>query len=426
MSSCNICVENFNMSNRRKIICLYCNFESCVKCAQQYLLTTNSEPMCMNCNKIWNKKFLNTNFNKNFLNKSLKNHRENILFDKEKGLLPFTQILVENQIKTEKLTTEINSIKYKIKELQFQLYELQVEKERLKDANYNGCNSTKTTFTKTCSNNDCRGFLSHNWICGLCNKKTCKNCHELEEDEHKCLDENVETAKLLSKDTKGCPNCGVKIFKIEGCSQMFCTECHTAFNWNTGKIEKGVIHNPHYFEWIRKNGNNNLDRNPLDIHCGREIDYEFIIRFIRLIDTYPSYPYQINDKLIEFCRYINDIRYVIIPKYRVDRIRNNQDIRIKYMRNIIDEDSFKRLLQKREKEMSKNSEICNIFGMFTMCGTDIIYRCYNALTSASNTRTQDIKNQVVVELNTLIDYTNEQFTEISKIYDSKFILINNL
>ena len=42
------------------------------------------------------------------------------------------------------------------------------------------------------------------------------------------------------------------ISKIDGCNQMWCTQCHVAFDWKTGAIQNSV-HNPHYFEWLRKN-----------------------------------------------------------------------------------------------------------------------------------------------------------------------------
>jgi hypothetical protein len=35
---------------------------------------------------------------------------------------------------------------------------------------------------------------------------------------------------------------------------MWCTQCRKAFNWRTGRIEADG-HNPHYFEWLRRNGN---------------------------------------------------------------------------------------------------------------------------------------------------------------------------
>jgi len=58
---------------------------------------------------------------------------------------------------------------------------------------------------------------------------------------------------------------------VRNCDQMWCTQCHTAFNWRTGRIES-VVHNPHYFEWLRRNGNA-VPRNPGDIPCQNEITH---------------------------------------------------------------------------------------------------------------------------------------------------------
>jgi hypothetical protein len=109
--------------------------------------------------------------------------------------------------------------------------------------------SEKKTFIKPCPAKDCRGFLSNKWICGLCNTVVCKDCHEIKgvkskidiikEDEvenevknevdseskdenndrfnHKCDQNNIETAKALDRETKGCPKCGTRIYKIDGC-----------------------------------------------------------------------------------------------------------------------------------------------------------------------------------------------------------------
>jgi hypothetical protein len=33
---------------------------------------------------------------------------------------------------------------------------------------------------------------------------------------------------------------------------MWCVVCRTAFSWNTGLIEDGHIHNPHYYQFLRE------------------------------------------------------------------------------------------------------------------------------------------------------------------------------
>ena len=128
---------------------------------------------------------------------------------------------------------------------------------------------------RTCSDSNCRGLLSTQWKCATCEKYTCKECLVLkdtrEDNGHVCKMEDVETAKLLASDTKPCPKCRVPIYKIMGCDQMWCTECHTGFSWRTGNIETR-IHNPHFYEYQRERNNGQAPRNHGDMECGRTIE----------------------------------------------------------------------------------------------------------------------------------------------------------
>lgn len=124
-----------------------------------------------------------------------------------------------------------------------------------------------------CPGEGCRGFLNEAWVCGVCDLSVCRHCQVgLEEDEvapercaditeacaegkhwHICNPDQVATARMLARDTKPCPKCKALISKIDGCDQMWCTQCQTPFSWITGQVEEGRVHNPHYYEWMRRN-----------------------------------------------------------------------------------------------------------------------------------------------------------------------------
>jgi hypothetical protein len=139
-----------------------------------------------------------------------------------------------------------------------------------------------------CPGEGCRGFLDEKWICGVCDMSVCSHCHiGLGEDEvveerhgsaavdqapegkrwHICNPDQIATARLLARDTKPCPKCKALISKIDGCDQMWCTQCQTAFSWQTGQVEEGRVHNPHYYEWQRRN-KGSVPREPGDVVPG--------------------------------------------------------------------------------------------------------------------------------------------------------------
>ena len=100
---CSICCEKINISNRKDIKCLYCNYVACRECIVQFLLININEPNCMNCKKVWNREFLCNNFTKTFINNDYRDYRQKLLLDKEKALLPATQIIVEAMNNKQKL-----------------------------------------------------------------------------------------------------------------------------------------------------------------------------------------------------------------------------------------------------------------------------------------------------------------------------------
>ena len=512
---CEICAEQVKFNKNNKVIkCPYCQFKACRNCCETYLLSQTIEK-CMNptCGKTWTRKFITDEFSKSFIHGSLKNHKKNILFEREKSMLPDTQSVVEEENHIEKLKElietsyeeqrketlelrhKLSSLRFHIKDIEYdyqqkiqikntndsmdaiyiqraQLMNLKeqkgllertitsIENKRVEYRNHikkqMGIDSKKRckSFIRSCPSENCRGFLSSQWKCGICDCWTCPDCHVIKiPEQHVCNPNDIATAKLLSNDTKPCPNCKTGIFKIDGCDQMFCTQCHTGFSWKTGEIET-KIHNPHYFEWIRKTTSNDaeMERNPLDVICGREINHPFIYN----IATYLSS--KITDKnstkALNICRSIIHVSEVEIPKYQVDDIIDNQDLRILYLRQKITEENFKTELHRRIKKQDYKREHFQLLAMFKNTATDILYRyfdtlqtdnkniiqlfvpnhsthCYsnNCLTTCYNPRrfrdsplyTNEEKEEmynksdaILNEIDSLVDYVNECLKTIAK------------
>lgn len=425
---CNVCTNTFNKTSRKEIKCI-CQFSACRECVKAYIESRIEEPCCMNCKVQWDREFMTKNFEKSYMQKQFKQHREKLLFEKEVKLLPSTQIHVENQIKIEDMEQVKRDLLEKIQRLQLEYGSINEKIMQRK----NTVPTEKREFVRQCPNNECKGFLSTSLKCPLCNVWACGECREIkgytseQKDAHVCNKDILENIKMMQKDSKACPKCAKMIFKIEGCNQMYCTPefggCGVTFDWRTLKIETGTIHNPHYFEWIRKNGGV-PDRNPLDIQCGREIDNRFINEFAHQLGTRPRMHYNANKKtkdILDIAREIVHIRNVEQPRFRVTN-EDNLDIRIMYMRNKLNKEEFMNIIQKRDKHNSKKNEINNVLAMYVNCVTDILYRAYD---DVHNNQTKADVNNYVKEIDRLIVYTNECFEKISKSYNCKVYSILN-
>ena len=383
IESCLICCEDFNKSNHKLIGCQYCNYKVCSTCAETYLLNTTLDAHCMNpeCKKAWSHEFISNIFTKKFVSGTYKKRREELLFERERSLLPETQPYAEymkqihdveiliNPINEKMIKTKVEINKYqneywritntdqkleyhkKLLDLKVQLFTLKSEKEfltykqaiiqrKLSGDNIN--QDEKRTFVRACPSNTCKGFLSTAWKCGLCEVRVCAQCHEIKETkeqydarhpkegqvepapEHTCKPENVETAKLLKNECKNCPKCAASIFKLEGCDQMWCPMCQTAFSWRTGKVETGTVHNPHYYEYLRRQNNGVIPRNPGDIPCGGlPTAYDIRKHLERLKVIGITY-----NNILHLHRIHGHINAVEIPHYTVNNVVNeNRDLR---------------------------------------------------------------------------------------------------
>jgi len=384
MASCSVCCDSLNRSTRKPVQCGYCDLAVCRACTGRYLLDTALDPHCMGCRKPWNREFLDLNMTKVFVNGLLKAHHSEILFEREKCLLPAAQLELERIDRVREI--------YKLLENGGEERTRGVLLRELDDIQ--GARRTaapvpvKAMQCRKCPTTECRGFLS-DWKCSLCNLKTCNKCGETQGDEHVCESGAVETFTLLKNDTKGCPGCGEMIFKISGCSQMWCPSCHTAFDWNTLQIETGRIHNPHYYDFHRKAGT--LQREPGDVPCGGRMTIREVMNKFGADEFFMDF----HRAARHFEAFDLDGRYRLVPI-------NTLPLRIRYLRGELSEEKFKRFLEQEDKAYKKTAEIRAVIQMFVDTVDGIL---------------RDGDNPMYM-LTTLRDYFNETMRVIAKRYNS--------
>lgn len=410
---CSVCDECFNLSNHKKVNCPFCDFSSCTGCNERYLLDTTQDAHCMSCRKGWTRETLMNNFTAKFVTKTYKERRENLLLDRERSLMPETQPFVELEKERRGIDLQIEELHIKrrkcyeelnvhqqttIQEIgriwgiedsthsQIKWHDISQEHQkkvnnidtdiRTKDwtqkfllqiiTSQKSAGLDKRKFVRACPHENCKGFLSTAWKCGLCDNWTCPDCHEVKGKDrdaaHVCDPNNIATAQLLAKDSRNCPSCASLIFKINGCDQMWCTQCHTAFSWRTGQIETHRIHNPHYYEYQRASGT--IRREPGDVLCGGLPDWYSI----RLNVANNSSTRQI---IANAYRSHAHCQYALLPKYRVQQQNSNRDLRIQYMIGDIDEATFKKKIQQREKANQKKNDIYQVLEMYMTVIVDL-------------------------------------------------------
>ena len=156
---------------------------------------------------------------------------------------------------------------------------------------------------------------------------------------------------------------------LRNCSQIWCVTCKTPWDWNTGKIvTKGVIHNPHYYEWLRRNGGD-MARNPADVPCGGFPNgYE-----LRQVNRCAS-P-RIANYFFEFHRLCMETQEHSERGFRSHLDQDGlQRVHVRFLLGDFEEKEWGRQLATAEKKRKRDTEIQEVFAAFRMVAVELLNR----------------------------------------------------
>jgi hypothetical protein len=446
-----------NKSTRKPVTC-YCDFTACMQCCKKYLLEESvTEPKCMKCNVGWTIEFIVNNMNRSFYIKDFRLHMAQVMMDKEKAYLPAAQVQAEEtkliRIHSKKLKNlkndiiemklilddvreeyrtclininrdeeEFKKIKKEYIDYREGILRMEIEKEEcefmIAYINHNPIkvyDTERKKFMMHCRTEECRGFLSTQWKCELCEKYTCNNClesigtfEEKKSEKHKCKKEDVESAELIKKETKACPSCGVPITRILGCASMFCVECNTGFNWNSLKIQTGNIDNPHYIEW--RNKQTGPRRTMGDLPCG---GLPFSIP-----DEIRYCGPELYDFMTDLLQSVSHVSRIVMGRYIPVGDNKLLDLRVKYLLGEITEAQWMLKLAIIQKTNSFRHCVTQVLQMYTYT---MVHLFRNLVESPSFKKGIIPKNKREIydmckEIILLWDYSDSELNKIHEVY----------
>jgi hypothetical protein len=163
------------------------------------------------------------------------------------------------------------------------------------------------------------------------------------------------------------------------------------------------VHNPHYFEWLRRNGG---VAPPPDQNAECLTPNE-------IIDAVLHYNAG-HRELLNWCRYMRHFQ-MVLRQYQ-GQLRNMEDdhkkhnLRVQRLVGEITDDGWKVALQRMEKAHLKARRVIEVLELYCQAGTDLLRQ------SLLETSVKDDVCQQLVELRT---YCSEQMEKIRKRFNNE-------
>lgn len=433
MGDCTICLSPYTSTLRKQIKCPFCPLVSCLTCVKRYMLESVQDAHCMGCKRAWNRDFIDAATTIAWRRGALKTHREDMLVDREKARLPLLQPRIEARVQAEEMSATIAAENKRCHQMEIQVATMRENVLRLHrrqqrlfgvangtvaPADLDGPGEKKEVraFTQKCPAEDCRGFLSSQWKCGTCQVWVCPDCcvpkGRDKDSPHTCDEGQKATAQLIRKETRPCPKCGEGISKVDGCDQMWCITCKTPFSWTTGKLVFGVVHNPHYYQWLRQQNGGEAPRVAGDVPCGGLVGFYSLQRN-------PSIPKKYMREIENIHRITAELHDGILRQYpRLDEIPDNGDLGIEYTLKRITMEQWKKELWSRETKREKGLDLRGPLDLFVNVSSEVLRQMAAQMTP------EEFMN-LLGQLRTLRGYVNDEIEKIGKRYSCMVPKITN-
>jgi len=437
---CSICCQPFTSTRRKPIKCKNpeCGDICCLECFETALLTNDSTvPRCMFCDESIQLSYIREQCTLSFCNKKFLEKRVTNEVGSWESRLPDWQdhvILIKAKREHQRLREDYSK---RAQEFYKMGHDVMSEFYSIPEpqlSHIKGNKDNKLAFVQKCPSGDCNGFLSAAWKCGICENFFCSKCRAQKngknDEDHVCNEDDVASVAAIKKSSRPCPKCGVPIHKTSGCDQMWCPQqgCNTAFSYKTGKIETGHIHNPHYYEFLRKQNGGNIARNPGDLPPCEQVPR--IYEITRLLDSRVSKTHtvdtvrvRIREFLYRFYREKLHVEEVYLRPLRTDFEEDYKDMGVKYLMKENTKQDVKASIKKIIKKKEKNIELDQIYRLFVTVSGENLKNIYEILrlSRPDNNMVEEIEKII-----NLIKYCNESLNSLSQKFKNSVKYIEEL
>lgn len=478
---CPVCCNKFTLAARARVPCAKCQVVACRACYATYITTSAEPACCVSCRAPMDRKVLGRCMTKKFMATEYKEHREAMLFDRERSMLPTAYPHLRARARRDILTArraELNILFARINQVSY-LLDRRMTEETAFISNYTARDpgplyKSSVLFTSLfrgngseryqdltgllssrdlkvsagvlekarprrtegaqgaaaapgargaagaggededegaaleaagapgkkkeeeekkpkyltrghCPKPDCRGFIDEGWSCLVCSTKVCRTCMVRLEEGHECREEDVLSVEEIRKSCKPCPKCRVRVFRVSGCLQMWCTSCQTAFDWNSLQIVRRGIHNPHYMEWVASRRTVGGTRGHGCV-SGASLSQAF--RRLGIIpDAGDDLFSSTSQAFLGFLQRANHITDYETDPGDARNLQSNAYVRLRcsYLLNEISEQEFKVRIQRQDKADSKKVELCQIKDTYANVVRDILTKLQDTLNQIADT-----------------------------------------